>query len=129
VAGNKRCPASVILNPAHIIRDRLRDSTRYDGIYPVRDSWSRRKQGKGRGQPLSAGLPRKRAYSLALRFDWYVWVKLYTPTRLNLFEKPCPWLWTTWKPDSKIIENFNLIIKLGKLINVCLRMLPQGSRG
>src|SRR3954469_4199721 len=109
MAGNKRFPASVILNPAHIIRDRLRDLTRYGCISLVRDSWSQRKQGKGRGQPLSAGLPRKRAYSLALRIGWYVWVKLYTPAGLNLFEKPCPRLWMTWKPDSKIIENLNLI--------------------
>jgi hypothetical protein len=27
----------------------------------------------------------------------HVWVKLYTPTGLNLFEKPCPRLWTTWR--------------------------------
>jgi hypothetical protein len=35
----------------------------------------------------------------------HVWVKLYTPEGLNLFEKPCPCL---------IIENFNLIVKLEK---------------
>src|SRR3954469_8267378 len=87
VAGNKRCPASVILNPAHIIRDRLRDLTHYGGISLVRDSWSRRKQGKGHGQPLSAGLPRKRANILALRIGWYVWVKLCTPAGLIIFSK------------------------------------------
>jgi hypothetical protein len=27
----------------------------------------------------------------------HVWVKLYTPAGLNLFEKPCPRLWTTWR--------------------------------
>jgi hypothetical protein len=26
-----------------------------------------------------------------------VWVKLCTPPGLNLFEKPCPRLWTTWR--------------------------------
>ena len=129
MAGNKRCPASVILNPADIIRDRLRDLTHYGGISLVRDSWYRRKQGQGRGQPLSTGLPRKRANYLALRIGWYVWVKLYTPAGLNLFEKPCPRLWTTWWPDSKIIKNLNLIVKLGKLSNVCLRMLPHGYKG
>src|SRR3954463_5828073 len=108
---------------------RLWDLTCTADSYLLRDSWSRRKQGKGHGQPLSAGLPRKRAYSLALRIGWYVWVKLYTPAGLNLFEKPCPRLWTTWKPDSKIIENLNLIIKLGKLSNTCLRMLPHGYEG
>src|SRR4051812_13892463 len=87
MAGNKRCPASIILNPAHMIRDRLRDLTRYDGISLVRDSWSRQKQGKGRGQPLSAGLPRQRANNLALRIGWYVWVKLCIPAGLLIFSK------------------------------------------
>ena len=27
----------------------------------------------------------------------HVWVKLCTPVGLNLFEKPCSRLWTTWK--------------------------------
>jgi hypothetical protein len=27
----------------------------------------------------------------------HVWIKLYTPAGLNLFEKPCPRLWTTWR--------------------------------
>src|SRR3954463_11117103 len=87
MAGNKRCPTSVILNPVHIIRDRLWDLTRYGNISLVRDSWSRRKQGKCRGQPLSAGLPRKRANNLALRIGWYVWVKLCTPGGLLIFSK------------------------------------------
>ena len=30
---------------------------------------------------------------------------------------------------SKIIENLNLIVKLGKLINVCLRMIYHGYEG
>src|SRR4051812_37722722 len=98
MAGNGRCSASIISNPVHIARDRLRDSTHYGGISLVRDSWSRRKQGKGRGQPLSAGLPRKRANNLALRIGWYVWVKVVHPCRvINLFEKPCPRLWMTWE--------------------------------
>ena len=74
------------------------------GTWPVtaeqslaRDSWSRRQQGKGRGQPLSASFPRKRANVLALRIGWHVWVKLCTPAGLNLFEKPCPRLRTTWE--------------------------------
>ena len=31
--------------------------------------------------------------------------------------------------DVMIIENLNLIVKLGKLSNVCLRMLPHGYEG
>jgi hypothetical protein len=27
----------------------------------------------------------------------HVWVKLCTPAGLNLFKKPCPQLWTTWR--------------------------------
>src|SRR3954471_14143829 len=114
MAGNGRCPASVISNPIHISRDRLRDSTRYVYISLVCDSWSRRKQGKGRGQPLSAGLPRKRANVLALRISWRVWVKLYTPAGLLIFSKSRDHSYgRTWRPDSKIIENLNLIVKLG----------------
>ena len=46
--------------------------------------------------PPFAGLLRKRLH-VALRVGWHVWVKLCTPAGINLIEKPCPQLWTTWE--------------------------------
>ena len=42
----------------------------------------------------SVGTPRKSAS--VWRKDWLARVGSYTPCRVNLFEKPCPRLWTAW---------------------------------
>jgi hypothetical protein len=57
----------------------------------------------------------------------HVWVKLCTPAGLNLFEKPCPRLWTTWRQmlDHRQLEpnlkSANLIVRLW--------ITSSGSRG
>jgi hypothetical protein len=59
-------------------------------------SWNRSTWGKGcRRSPLRQRLT-EWCY-VANGDDRHVWVKLCTPAGLNLFEKPCPWLWTTWR--------------------------------
>jgi hypothetical protein len=67
-----------------------------------RGSWNRSTWGKGcRRPPLHQRLTEWR--HVANGDSHHVWVKLYTPVGLNLFEKSCPWLWTTWRqmPDHK----------------------------
>jgi hypothetical protein len=57
----------------------------------------------------------------------HVWVKFCTPARLNLFEKPCPRLWTTWRQmlDHRQLEpnckSANLRVRLW--------ITSSGSRG
>jgi hypothetical protein len=48
------------------------------------DSWIRWQEGKGCGRPPSHDTPRKSAYDLSLRGVRHVYVKLYTPTGLDL---------------------------------------------
>ena len=67
-----------------------------------------------------AGFPRKRANCIgkgSVGTDGY---KQYTPTGFNLFEKPCPRLWTNRGKIGKIIDNLNLIDMAAKgcIINV-----------
>jgi hypothetical protein len=59
-------------------------------------SWNRSTWGKGcRRSPLRQRLTEWRY--VANGDDRHVWVKLCTPAGLNLFKKPCPQLWTTWR--------------------------------
>jgi hypothetical protein len=61
-----------------------------------RGSWHRSTWGKGcRRSPLCQHLTEWR--HVANGDDHHMWVKLYTPVGLNLFKKPCPQLWTTWR--------------------------------
>ena len=59
-------------------------------------SWIGFDEVKALNQAPSAGTSQTWANIVALRVGWYVWVKLYTPAGLNLFEKSCLWLKMTW---------------------------------
>ena len=53
----------------------------------MRDSWSRRKEGKGRGQPLPAGLPRKMANNVGIKNRLVRVGKVVHPCRVKSFRK------------------------------------------
>ena len=73
------------------------------GERPARDSGLKpfgvahgigRREVKVVGDHTSASAP-KEGRHVAYKDDRHVWTKLYTPAGINLFEKPCPRLWTT----------------------------------
>jgi hypothetical protein len=59
--------------------------------------------------------------------DHHMWAKLYTPAGLNLFEKPCPWLWMTWRQilDHRQHE----LNRKSANLRVRLWITSSGSRG
>jgi hypothetical protein len=57
----------------------------------------------------------------------HVWVKLCTPAGLNLFEKPCPRLWMTWR---QMLDHRQLEPNLKSAnLRVRLWITSSGSRG
>jgi hypothetical protein len=57
----------------------------------------------------------------------HVWAKLCTPAGLNLFEKPCPRLWTTWR---HMLDHRQLEPNLKSAnLRVTLWITSSGSRG
>ena len=70
------------------------------------DLWVSLMQGKGLTAPTLPAFPGR---ELNMRARRYRWLKIVHPAGFNLFEKPCPRLWTNLGMEDQLIKNMNLI--------------------